>query len=166
MNWKINGLIALSLVTLGAGPCEMIQEPPPEEIDGGTCAQETCVNQLLVDVIRSDNGEFYTGVYAFVAELPDQTVLAIECYLAYLEEGLRCESGDVELMAAGIESDGSTLNLGLRAAPQTAKIKIFYNDWIIGERLLTPSYEEVTPNGPDCPPVCQSGESVMAVQSF
>lgn len=65
-----------------------------------------------------------------------------------------CEGVGVDLRL----SDDVLTNLSIYAAPKSLTLELKQN----GESLLsgnwTPSYRTETPNGPDCPPVCQVGE--------
>lgn len=157
-------LIGLLLIASGAGPCDMMA--PDEMTDGGVCEQKTCANRLRIDVIRADNETFLAGAYEFSLVAPDQSGLHVSCYLNYVEEGLLCDEGDLEVMGAHLAADGKSMQMTVQAAPKAIAATVTYSGWTIGEAELVPTYKTLNPNGPDCPPTCLDGSTTMAVESW
>lgn len=167
MRRNIIAIASLAIMAVGAGPCDVLQDPDEKQAaDAGDCGVEECSDLLEVEVIRADNQQFMGGVYAFEVLFPDQSMLSIQCLLNYAEQGLICDSGDLTEMIAAIDPTGLAFTISMIEAPQIADVSVRYNDLLIGERVLTPSYEEIEPNGPDCPPLCFVGEAAMAVKSW
>ena len=161
-------LLAFALFLAAAGPCDFLGEPTDNETDGAVaCTEMGCQDQLTVEVVRADNLGFMSGLYTFEVEVPEaQLSYWIECAAGYGDGGLDCDAGDLAVLGARLDSTGSTLWVDCAMAPVQALVRVSYNGLPIGERAIAPVYEEVFPNGPDCPPACWQGTATMAVESW
>ncbi len=168
--WKKILVFVFALVTMGAGPCDLLDMGETEESDGGSIecnsSEATCTDALIVEVIRADNMEFLTGAYAFDVVLPDESQLFVECYLAFTENGIECSAGNIDVLYAQLEEGGRTMWMFLLGAPEATMVTVKYNGFAIGQRTFTPSYEELFPNGPECEPMCYEAKETMAVESW
>ena len=162
-------VLVLAIVTMGAaGPCDILGMGG-EDSDSGVpegCGEALCEHQLLVEVLRADNDAFWAGSYRFMLETPDTEQYFIECYLNHPEEGFDCSTGDLDIIDAVNDPGAVKIWLVIAGAPASVLVTVEHEGWIIGERVLVPEYEENTPNGDECPPVCYVGEDNMAVESW
>jgi hypothetical protein len=166
--YRLSPLVVLSIFAMGAGPCDLMQPPGEDETgdSGLECQEEMCRNSLSVEVIRADNEAFFDGVYDFEITVSDGTQYSLECYFAGYGASFDCSYGDSTMLGAVMESGYQAIDLTLLDAPETATFTVMYNDFEIGVRAFTPEYDEVHPNGPECPPVCYQAEETMAVESW
>jgi len=159
----------MAMVTMGAaGPCDIL-DTGGEDSDSGApegCGGIPCNHQLLVEVLRADNEAFWAGSYRFMLETPDTEQYFIECYLSYPEEGFDCSMGDLDIIDAVNDPGAGKIRLAIVGAPASVLVTVEHEGWIMGERVLYPEYEEYSPNGDGCPPVCYVGEDSMAVESW
>jgi len=167
--YRIPIIILGATLTLGAGPCGEILDSADEQTDADAsvdCTEMACNNMLTVEVIRPDSQTFLAGAYRFEMQLPDETELMLECHLASPQEGFICAMGDLTLIGVQIDATGTAIHVTLLGAPETVTVTVEYSGAIIGERTMTPVYEELYPNGPECPPTCYQAEEAMAVQPW
>ncbi len=162
-------VIVVAFFTLGSGPCDMFDPPEDPDLDAdasANCTEIGCTDSLVIQVIRADNMAFLSGSYKFKVLLPDYSEYWIECYLAYTEAGLSCSTGDTSFIYAELGIGGQTIWIQVLYAPESLMLTIESNGYKIGERTIWPAYEELFPNGDDCPPTCWEAEETMAVQSW
>ncbi|MCP4601833.1 MAG: hypothetical protein GY847_15180 [Proteobacteria bacterium] len=165
-------LFILTLFALGAGPCDMLDADEADldmEYDAGDLAECTeigCYDSLVVEVLRADNAAFLSGSYQVEIVAAVDTEYSIECYLSFTEAGLECTIGDLDVLIAQLEEGGQTIWVTLLNTPETAIVTMKYNESKIGERTLTPIYDEFFPNGLECPPTCRQAKESMAVESW
>jgi hypothetical protein len=153
-------IVMLAALCVGAGPCDLL-----EGMDGDAgvgCSEGACVDQLTVEVIRADNDPFLIGAYRFELDLPDGSSYSIDCFMAHEESGMECELGDLDVMFPLVEIGAERIWLIVLGAPQSVVVSIEYNGLIIGEREIVPVYEELFPEGEQCP-ACYVAEESMAV---
>ncbi len=161
-------MVAGSILLILLGACEMLGLG--EEMDtgemSGDCGAEECDHELQVEILRSDSDTFESGTYRFALVAPDLSEYSIDCYLAHSESEMDCSYGDIDTMGVTVEDAATTLLLYVLGAPEYVLTTVEYNGYIIGERTLYPEYDEVTPNGEECPPLCYQGEEHMAVSTW
>jgi hypothetical protein len=174
---KMIVILGISVVALGAGPCDMVDDMMGAEDTlvgdaGGDCEVfEECTDQLIVDVIRADNQQFMGGLYGFVFSYLEEdgvteTSLSVECFMDYAEAGLNCNLGDLDMVGAAIDETGSQIRVVLLAAPASVSVTVEYNQWAIGQRTLTPQYVDPEQEEVDCSPECLNALDHMAVESW
>ena len=166
---RVQIVIVLAFFTLGSGPCDVFDPPIPldSEMDGSVACEETdCTDTLTVEVIRADNSAFFICAYRFSVLFADASESWIECYLPYVEAGLNCDAGDLQLMSSQLGSYGQTIWVQVRFAAQALRLTVEYNGSPIGQRDMWPQYEEVDSTDPDCPSACVEAKESMAVQSW
>jgi len=154
--------MALAFFSTGLDSCDAMDMLDSGADASAACGSEECTDELVVEVIRSDNDAFLTGCYRFAFE--DATGLyEIECYLAYAESGFECTLGDIDVITVMSDLAGTRIWLTALGAPEIVAVSVEYNGLLLGQREMMPSYEEVYPNGYECPPVCYAAEESMAV---
>jgi hypothetical protein len=155
-------VITVAVLAMGAGPCELFEGMAGGDAGAGSCTGEGCLNQLTVELIRADNDAFLSGAYWFALDLPDGSHYSIDCYLAHPDAGMECEIGDLDVMFPVVEQGAARIWLIVVGAPVSVVVAVEYNGYIIGERELFPDYEEIFPDGEQCPSWFLAEES-MAV---
>jgi hypothetical protein len=53
--------------------------------------------------------------------------------------------------------------LEIRSTPRRVKVVVKQGDRPLGERVLEPTYEQYTPNGPGCQPVCKQAKDTWKI---
>lgn len=157
----------MALVTLGAGPCDMLMSEEAMTADGGPdCDPSTCTSALSVSIIRADNQSFGAGFYTFTMEFQDASSVGVECYLGHVETGLQCTAGATHLLTALLGLDGTTIQLILLGAPAWTLVTIDYNNYRIGRRALSPVYSGDSADRVSCSQHCVYAQEAMAVESW
>ena len=159
-------MIVLGCLALGAGPCEVLEDMMGGADAGAAgCTGEACVDQLTVEVIRADNDPFLPGAYRFALALPDGSDYSVECYMAHEESGMECALGDLDVILPLVEIGATRIWLVVVGAPVSLVVTVEYNSLVLGEREIVPAYEEVFPEGDQCPS-CFLAEESMAVMPW
>jgi hypothetical protein len=174
---KIFPLI-LFAATIGAGPCS-VMELDADKTESGTdeeadtdidTADEcntldiTCNHHLIVNIMIAIDTEPSTGIYSFKITAPDSSEYYIDCILNSTETGFECTNGDTDIMYASLnQTDSSIIKLDIAGAPLSALVEVFYNDYEIGSRNISPKYDISYPNGEGCKPACYTGSDYMAI---
>ena len=158
---RVLPLALLAVFALGVSPCDLIGGGESAELPEG-CTGEVCEHQLVIDVIRADSDGFQAGAYRFALYLPDESAYSIDCYLSHGEAEFECDLGDTDVMWAFNEELGQRIRLEINGAPVSLNVDVEYNGLSIGERTLVPEYDELYPEGEQCP-ACYVGEETMAV---
>ena len=111
-----------------------------------SCTEIGCDHQLTINFVDEDGAPLdeFSGEMTYDGE-------AIE---------FECEPGDD---AYGTEYHCRQGALIVSASPEEVVIDVSSGD-LSASTTLTPEYDEVQPNGPDCPPTCEQGEETVALQ--
>ena len=78
---------------------------------------------------------------------------------------MECEHGDLDVMFPLVEVGAARIWLIVIGAPVSLLMSVEYNALVIGERELVPEYEQVFPEGDQCPS-CFLAEESMAVMPW
>jgi len=160
----------LLILSMGAGPCELMQDiSASDTTDGGTdneCGNETCKNKLIIEMLTTDSQGFQLGTYSFSIQTPDKSVYSIDCYLNNFDYGFTCELGDTDVMYPYLSTDKSAVQLAIAGAPDSLIVVTSFNDFAILEKEIVPTYDKVYPNGENCLPVCYSAQKHVAVSTW
>lgn len=158
--------MVLGLLGLGAGPCDVLGDMMGGGDAGAAdCTEGMCVDQLNVELIRADNDPFLSGSYRFALSLPDGSEYSIDCYMAHEESGMECDYGDLDVMFPLVEIGATRIWLVVIGAPASLIVSVEYNALVIGEREIVPEYEQIFPEGEQCPS-CFLAEESMAVMPW
>ncbi|MBN2803731.1 MAG: hypothetical protein JXR91_11595 [Deltaproteobacteria bacterium] len=166
----------LFAATIGAGPCSVMEldaDKTESETDEDTETDTTgdcntldiiCNHHLTVNIMIAIDTEPSTGIYSFKITAPDSSEYYIDCILNSTETGFECTNGDTEVMYASLNLiDSSIIKLDIAGAPPSALVEVFYNDYEIGKRNISPQYDISYPNGEGCEPACYTGSDYMAI---
>ncbi len=162
----------LFICTMGAGPCDIIDKGGDSD-DGddaadATCATTnvTCKHSLDIDVLLADATEYPAGMYTFEIIAPDEkrTRYVIECYLPRADFRMEECTGNVQELQAQIDAtDYTNIHFYVNGAPESCEFLVYYNDWLLLDKVLVPDYDISYPNGENCTPKCFNGEEAVAV---
>jgi hypothetical protein len=147
----------------GSTPGPSPNWPPP----GKACTEIGCVDGLRVSLEPS--ARWPAGEYRFdfvIDGTPATCTGALP--LPGCEQGgaLRCTGAPVQIGESGCALpplEHGFSDISLTSAPAHLKVTISRDAQVIGERELRPSYQRSQPNGPDCPPVCNSASDAWRV---
>ncbi|MEZ4381251.1 MAG: hypothetical protein R3A79_07870 [Nannocystaceae bacterium] len=155
----LGGVLVLALgVGLGCTRSEPAQ----------VCTQIGCMSGLRIGLEPS--AAMPAGAYTFDVELDGVTTTcegalplkaceagpSVTCSTdAVVIEASGCAMGPEHQSFSGVLLDGQH--------PQRVKLTIRRDGATIGEADFTPEYVRTTPNGPDCPPVCEQGKATVTL---
>jgi hypothetical protein len=163
---RVLPVILLGLAAIGAGPCDLLGDMMGDSDAGAAgCAEGLCVDQLNLELIRADNDPFLAGAYRFALALPDGSEYSVDCYMAHQESGMECDIGDLDVMFPLVDLGAARIWLIVIGAPASLVVTVEYNALVIGEREIVPAYEQVYPEGEQCPS-CFLAEESMAVMPW
>lgn len=115
------------------------------------CGFASCSDRLNIYLHNTDGKDFPEGQYSWELELSAGHLERARCDLSKVN-GYSCDGSGV-LSAMDQEKDGS-FHLSMNSSPPRFRLSLQYNDiWIYGQSVA-PDYYLVTPNGPDCDPIC------------
>lgn len=125
------------------------------------CTEIGCSDMLVVEIRRIDGDPFEAGRYEFTFSSPGMDDVAVECTLKDLN--LECGK-DTDLIQMEIVDGSAGFSATLLAAWESVTLRVELDDRILGERVLQPDYQIVTPNGPDCEPTCLQASVAIDVE--
>jgi len=128
--------------------------------DGLGCTEIGCEDMLTVRIERSDGLPFPGGVYVFTFTFEDSPTARTECVLDGSD--LDC-GGDLADLMVEIDDSSKRFTAMYFGAPGHATVRLTRGDEVLGERTYHPSYDFVSPNGPECPPTCSQATQDMDV---
>ncbi|MCU0664652.1 MAG: hypothetical protein MUC50_20305 [Myxococcota bacterium] len=167
---KKSVLLVLCVFIMGAGPCDLL-EPPLDtdtvEADTSTDTEDCeppCIDELRVDVVRSDNQAFADGAYDFNIFTPKHGEIVIRCWLwtSMVEQPLECTYSGLVTPRLALEDSGTAFALALPVAPLTSTWVVLYSGGEVGRKDLAPQYEPQEQSG--CAADCVEADEVMAVE--
>jgi hypothetical protein len=123
---------------------------------GEACTEMGCIDGLTVQFDPPLEGK---GTYAF-----DVTVdgAAYHCEATIPLEGSStvCGSGGiVSIFLSGSElpvAEQTLPGLHVEGTPASVQVQVHRDDALVADADLSPKYQTVQPNGPDCEPTCHS----------
>jgi hypothetical protein len=118
----------------------------------GSCTEMGCDDRLEVEIRRADGDAFVPGAYDFEVRTSGGGEHLLSCVLE--AGGLGDCEGDVGIVSPALLSSFHAFTLEMLAAPTTLTVRVELEGEPLGEEQLTPDYTMVTPNGPDCDPIC------------
>ena len=123
---------------------------------GGACTEIGCIDGLTVDFAPPLMGK---GTYTFDVTV-DGTAYSCDATIPLEGSSTVCGTGGVvSIFLSGTELDPSKQQLpGLHVegTPKSVQIQVHRDKALVADADLSPKYQEVQPNGPDCPPTCHS----------
>ncbi len=159
MNLKKIALLSVSLLCLQCFPAN--GEWPTDEFG---CTEIGCSDRLEITIERMDGESFASGSYSFVFTPSGSSTITLQCTLsAGGEVDCSGDTGNVQLEAqGGAEQFVATLHF----APQSVDVEVEHDGILLGAEMLYPEYTIVTPNGPNCDPMCLQASVVVEVSGW
>lgn len=138
------------------------------------CTMMDCSNQLAVSVRTHDGRPPKEGVQIDL-DVDGKIVSCRPTWKGEGEGGVHECGGEVALTHQEIRDCKTTSSphgttseckgtgkfehlLEIRSNPKRVKVTVKQGDRSLGERVVEPTYQEVTPNGPGCQPVCKQAQ--------
>lgn len=139
-------LLGMALVVTGVA-CDSSQ----------SCTDIGCESSLTLDV-RLASGSWTDGDYVLGAG-------AERCSFSVPRDLPKVGATTTPICSAGtrVLLGASGLQLALASTPKTFAIALSRDGSSILSEDATPNYDESTPNGPDCGPVCRQGHVALVV---
>ncbi len=154
--WSAAGLVASACWSEG-GPLSGMGG------NDGVCAGADCVDMVSIQISRRDELLFQPGEYQFQVEIERENPMVTTCTLSQ-EASFSC-SGPSR-MSVRLNSDFDIFTIKIEdAAPEQLLVAVLLDDGEIGEDLLTPDYEYIVGDDPDCMETCMQGNVEMRVAS-
>ncbi len=128
----------------------------------GNCLYKNCIDMLQIQISRRDEGIFLPGTYEFHIEIDKNTSIVADCTIT--DNGaFQCESNmsDIETRLSPF-LDTFIIQI-TNVSPQQILVHIYLDDMKIGEDILSPSYEYIAGNDPDCSDTCVNGTAEMRI---
>ena len=123
---------------------------------GDACTEIGCIDGLTVNFQPALMGK---GTYTFDVTV-DGTAYSCDAAIPLAGSSTVCGTGGVvSIFLSGTELDPSEQSLpGLHVegTPKSVKIHVERDRDPVADADLSPTYQELQPNGPDCPPTCHS----------
>ena len=120
------------------------------------CTEMGCIDGLTVNFAPALMGK---GTYTFDVTV-DGTAYACDATIPLEGSSTVCGTGGVvSIFLSGTELDPSKQSLPgvhVEGAPKSVQIQVHRDKALVADADLSPKYQEVQPNGPDCPPTCHS----------
>ena len=128
-----------------------------EENDSiGACTEIGCIDGLQVTFEPPLMGK---GTYTFDVTV-DGTAYSCDATIPLEGSSTVCGTGGVvSIYLSGTELDPSQQSLrGLHVegTPKSVQIQVHRDKALVADADLSPKYQVTQPNGPDCPPTCNS----------
>ncbi len=125
----------------------------------GLCTAPDCSDTLSVDVTRRDEQIFPPGDYTFSIEIDAGSPLSAACSLS-AEAVLSCSASNALHVRLNDNYNRFIVRVDDRA-PEQLLMSVSFGDTEIGVDLLTPDYEYIGSNDPDCTLTCMQGTAAM-----
>ena len=125
----------------------------------GICGESSCSDTVTVDVTRRDEQIYPPGDYHFSAEIDALFPLIAACTLP--PDGPLICSGSAEVHVRLSSSHDRFIVQIYNRAPEQVLLSVWFDDTEIGAEILTPSYEYVGGNDPDCSLTCMQGTAAL-----
>ena len=123
---------------------------------GGACTEMGCIDGLSVTFEPALAGK---GTYTFDVTV-DGTAYSCDATIPLEGSSTVCGTGGVvSIYLSGTELDPSEQSLpGLHVegTPKSVQIQVHRDKALVADADLSPKYQVTQPNGPDCPPTCNS----------
>lgn len=122
----------------------------------GACTEIGCIDGLSVTFQPALMGK---GTYTFDVTI-DGTAYACDATIPLEGSSTVCGTGGVvSIYLSGTELDPSKQSfpgLHVEGAPKSVQIQVHRDKALVADADLSPKYQVTQPNGPDCPPTCNS----------
>lgn len=131
---------------------------------GDACTEIGCIDGLSVTFEPALAGK---GTYTFDVTV-DGTAYSCDATIPLEGSSTVCGTGGVvSIYLSGSEldpSDQSLPGLHVEGTPKSVRIQVHRDKALVADADLSPKYQEVQPNGPDCPPTCHSAAGDVATK--
>ena len=117
----------------------------------GECSEIGCVDMLVVEIRSMDGLSFEAGTYKFTFSSPGMADVVVAC--SFRNDDVEC-SGDTDLLQLEAIDGSSGFVATLFEAWESFAVRIEVGGRLLGDHVFQPTYQIVTPNGPDCEPTC------------
>lgn len=128
------------------------------------CTEIGCIDGLTVNFQPALMGK---GTYTFDVTV-DGTAYSCDATIPLAGSSTVCGTGGVvSIFLSGTELDPSEQSLpGLHVegAPKSVQIQVHRDKALAADADLSPTYQVVQPNGPDCPPTCNTAAVEVATK--
>ena len=114
------------------------------------CTEIGCDDRLDVIFESQDAQTFPAGTYTFTLTPNGESPLVATCSFDRHQD-LAC-SGDTHVLT--VLAADREFSIRLLEAPATVTASLVFEQQRLGEKMLSPDYSMVTPNGPQCEPIC------------
>ncbi|HBR68475.1 MAG TPA: hypothetical protein DEA55_03770 [Rhodospirillaceae bacterium] len=124
------------------------------------CTEMACIDGLVLNV--HPDRTWLPGNYEFTFKLDGREVHCMGALpLKSCEVGpsVQCDGEGVQITESGCAMPPETHGFGsitFSEAPAAVDIRIVHEGNVLAERSISPAYETVRPNGPECEPSCRS----------
>ncbi len=123
------------------------------------CTEIGCLNRLDVIFESQDSETFPPGTYTFTLTPKGEDPFVVACLMGS-DRNLDC-SGDTTVME--VKAAAREFNIRLSFAPISITVALVFEQQTLGEKNLSPNYYLVTPNGPECAPICYQATIAIEV---
>lgn len=148
---RVRALLLLALAACGPGG-----EGPG---DGADCGGVACLSELVVRVSR--RVPWSEAEARLIVEVSGRT---ITCVLpAFLDDPVPdppCDDATMQLGSTYVDGvlQEAELTVGGLLDGGEVRVVVETDDAVLLDEIATPDWTRARPNGPDCPPVCWTGE--------
>jgi len=122
----------------------------PEDTPLG-CGAAICSDRLDIFLNNTDGVDFPAGEYDWELEFNQVSTEHLQCRLIAGKD-YSCSGSEHLSTMHRVERD--TFKLSLSFAPARFQLRLKFNDTWTYDQSVTPKYHMVTPNGPECEPIC------------
>ncbi len=123
---------------------------------GDACTEMGCIDGLTVQFVPALTAK---GTYVFDVTV-DGTAYSCEATLPLGDSSTVCGSGNVvSIFLSGSEldpTDQSLPGLHVEGTPKSVQLQVHRDDTVVAGANLSPEYQTLQPNGPECEPTCHS----------
>ncbi len=114
------------------------------------CTEIGCENRLDVIFESQDREPYPPGTYTFTLTPQGEAPLIVTCSIDR-DQDLAC-NGDTHVLS--VVAADTEFTVRFLEAPSTITASLLFEQQRLGEKNLSPDYYMVTPNGPECDPIC------------
>ncbi len=127
------------------------------------CTEMGCHDRLDISIIRRDGDAFISGNYTFILTPKGGDTIEVTCTLT--GDSLDDCQGDVGMMQVFTSDSVHELGVRLDFAPSRIVAQVDFFEQSLDTQTINPDYTTLTPNGPECEPICFQAAVSMEVSS-
>ncbi|MCP4675275.1 MAG: hypothetical protein GY854_07175 [Deltaproteobacteria bacterium] len=134
-----------------------------DDILSTDCQEMGCFDRLDISIARRDGDVFPSGNYTFILAPQGGDTIEVPCTLT--DKSLDDCQGDVGAVEVLSRDSAGELGVRLDFAPSSIVVQLKYEDQSFDTQTISPNYTTLTPNGPECDPVCFQATVSIEVSS-